>query len=62
MYPLMFLKDLGLDPASDQARRAVGVVRDRSAVVVVGTEVITGVAAWKAFRNYVTRAKRVLTT
>ena len=29
MHVLMLLKDLGLDPASDQARRAVGLVRDR---------------------------------
>ena len=29
MHILMLLRDLGLDPASDQARRAVGLVRDR---------------------------------
>jgi hypothetical protein len=29
MHVLMLLRDLGLDPASDQARRAVSVVRDR---------------------------------
>ena len=29
MHVLMLLRDLGLDPASDQARRAVGHVRDR---------------------------------
>src|SRR5215475_1016011 len=29
MHALMLLRDLGLDPASDQARRAVGLVRDR---------------------------------
>jgi hypothetical protein len=29
MHVLTLLKDLGLDPASDQARRAVGLVRDR---------------------------------
>jgi hypothetical protein len=29
MHVLMLLRDLGLDPASDQARRAVGLVRDR---------------------------------
>src|SRR5258707_13677280 len=29
MHVLMLLKDIGLDPASDQARRAVGLVRDR---------------------------------
>src|SRR5215470_19469405 len=29
MHVLMLLRDLGLDPESDQARRAVGVVRDR---------------------------------
>jgi hypothetical protein len=28
MHVLMLLQDLGLDPASDQARRAVGLVRD----------------------------------
>src|SRR5215468_1738692 len=28
MHVLMLLRDLGLDPASDQARRAVGLVRD----------------------------------
>src|SRR5512144_2029800 len=28
MHALMLLRDLGLDPASDQARRAVGLVRD----------------------------------
>ena len=28
MHILMLLQDLGLDPASDQARRAVGLVRD----------------------------------
>ena len=29
MHALMLLRDMGLDPASDQARRAVGLVRDR---------------------------------
>jgi hypothetical protein len=29
MHVLMLLRDTGLDPASDQARRAVGLVRDR---------------------------------
>jgi hypothetical protein len=29
MHVLMLLRDLGLDPASDQARRAVGLARDR---------------------------------
>ncbi|MGA2170170.1 MAG: squalene cyclase [Terracidiphilus sp.] len=29
MHVLMLLRDLGLNPASDQARRAVGLVRDR---------------------------------
>jgi hypothetical protein len=29
MHVLMLLRDLGLDPASEQARRAVGLVRDR---------------------------------
>jgi hypothetical protein len=29
MHVLMLLRDLGLDPTSDQARRAVGLVRDR---------------------------------
>src|SRR5512134_2051203 len=29
MHVLMLLRDIGLDPASDQARRAVGLVRDR---------------------------------
>ena len=29
MHVLMLLRDLGLDPASDQARHAVGLVRDR---------------------------------
>jgi hypothetical protein len=29
MHALLLLRDLGLDPASDQARRAVGLVRDR---------------------------------
>jgi hypothetical protein len=29
LHVLMLLRDLGLDPASDQARRAVGLVRDR---------------------------------
>jgi hypothetical protein len=29
MHILMLLRDLGLDPASDRARRAVGLVRDR---------------------------------
>src|SRR5918998_6899354 len=29
MHALMLLRDLGLDPASEQARRAVGLVRDR---------------------------------
>ena len=29
MHVLMLLRDFGLDPASDQARRAVGLVRDR---------------------------------
>lgn len=29
MHVLMLLRDLGLDPASDQARRAIGLVRDR---------------------------------
>jgi len=29
MHALMLLRDLGLDPASDQARRAVGLVRDQ---------------------------------
>ncbi|HTV56958.1 MAG TPA: hypothetical protein VMI06_18845 [Terriglobia bacterium] len=29
MHALMLLRDLGLDPASDQARRAAGLVRDR---------------------------------
>jgi hypothetical protein len=29
MHALMLLRDMGLDPASDQARRAVGFVRDR---------------------------------
>jgi hypothetical protein len=29
MHVLMLLRDLGLDPASDQARRAVGLVRDQ---------------------------------
>jgi hypothetical protein len=29
MHVLMLLRDLGLDPASDQARRALGFVRDR---------------------------------
>ena len=28
MHVLMLLRDLGLDPASDQARRAVGLVRE----------------------------------
>src|SRR5690242_9026154 len=28
MHVLMLLRDMGLDPASDQARRAVGLVRD----------------------------------
>src|SRR5690242_10042596 len=28
MHVLMLLRDLGLDPASDQTRRAVGLVRD----------------------------------
>src|SRR5512143_65995 len=28
MHVLMLLRDLGLDPTSDQARRAVGLVRD----------------------------------
>lgn len=28
MHVLMLLRDLGLDPASDQARRALGLVRD----------------------------------
>jgi hypothetical protein len=31
MHVLMLLRDLGLDPASDQARRALGLVRDRVA-------------------------------
>jgi hypothetical protein len=30
MHVLMLLRDMGLDPASDQARRAVGLVRDRA--------------------------------
>jgi hypothetical protein len=29
MHALMLLREMGLDPASDQARRAVGLVRDR---------------------------------
>src|SRR5262249_2654711 len=29
MHVLMLLRDLGLDPGSDRARRAVGLVRDR---------------------------------
>ena len=29
-YTLLLLRDMGLDPASDQARRAVGLVRDNS--------------------------------
>src|SRR6266571_9194486 len=29
MHVLMLLRDMGLDPASDPARRAVGLVRDR---------------------------------
>jgi len=29
MHVLMLLRDMGLDPACDQARRAVGLVRDR---------------------------------
>ena len=29
MHVLMLLRELGLDPASEQARRAVGLVRDR---------------------------------
>jgi len=29
MHVLMLLRDMGLDPASDEARRAVGLVRDR---------------------------------
>jgi len=29
MHVLMLLRDFGLDPVSDQARRAVGLVRDR---------------------------------
>src|SRR6476659_8495508 len=29
MHVLMLLRDMGLDPASDQARHAVGLVRDR---------------------------------
>jgi hypothetical protein len=29
MHVLMLLRDMGLDPASDQARRALGLVRDR---------------------------------
>ena len=29
MHVLMLLRDMGLDPVSDQARRAVGLVRDR---------------------------------
>ena len=29
MHVLMLLRDMGLDPASDQASRAVGLVRDR---------------------------------
>jgi len=29
MHVLMLLRDMGLDPASDQARRAIGLVRDR---------------------------------
>jgi len=29
MHVLLLLRDMGLDPASDQARRAVGLVRDR---------------------------------
>ena len=29
MHVLMLMRDLGLDPASDAARRAVGLVRDR---------------------------------
>ena len=29
LHVLMLLRDMGLDPASDQARRAVGLVRDR---------------------------------
>ena len=29
MHVLMLLQDMGLDPTSDQARRAVGLVRDR---------------------------------
>jgi hypothetical protein len=29
MHVLMLLRDMGLDPTSDQARRAVGLVRDR---------------------------------
>src|SRR5262245_11080306 len=28
MHVLMLLRDMGLDPASDEARRAVGLVRD----------------------------------
>ena len=31
LHALMLLRDLGLDPASDEARRAVGLVRDRVA-------------------------------
>src|SRR5262249_13701364 len=29
MHVLLLLRDMGLDPSSDQARRAVGLVRDR---------------------------------
>src|SRR5512135_2155229 len=29
MHVLMLLRDMGLDPASDQARRALGLVRER---------------------------------
>src|SRR5579863_2188779 len=29
MHALMLLRELGLNPASDQARRAVGLVRDK---------------------------------
>jgi len=32
MHVLMLLRDMGLDPASDQARRAVDLVRDRGDV------------------------------
>ena len=35
LYTLVLLRDLGLDPASEQARKAVGLVRDR---VTWGTE------------------------